>query len=315
MSSEQRPVLLQGTRILVTGAAGQLGRYLAPALASAGAEVVTTGSRAGQGIDVAGDLAETTDAARIFAATRPDAVIHAAACTDVDGVERDPERGERGNAIATRNVARAARDAGAYMIAVSTDMVFPGDGGAPYAEDAPTRPISHYGASKLAAEHAVLETDPQFAVARTAWLYGGAGKHFPRTVLAVIAARGAIDVVDDEYGSPTFAGDLADALVRLTEARGSGIVHLVNAGRASRFTLARETVRLAGGDPEAVQPISTSAFLERFPLPARRPADSTLQNIRAAGLSIKLRDWREALASYVPALAAELNLSNTADRR
>ena len=114
------------------------------------------------------------------------------------------------------------RDAGSYLIAVSTDMVFPGDGGAPYAEDAPPAPISAYGWSKLMAERAVLELDSAFAVARTAWLYGGAGKHFPRTVLTVLRDRGGIEVVDDEFGSPTYAGDLAEALVQLAIRRGEG---------------------------------------------------------------------------------------------
>ncbi len=143
-------------------------------------------------------------------------------------------------------------------------------------------------------------------MARTAWLYGGAGKHFPRTVLTVLRDRGGIEVVDDEFGSPTYAGDLAEALVQLAIRRGEGIFHLVNEGRASRFALARETAAIAGFDPEQVRPISTTAFLERFPLPARRPADSTLRNQRAAALGVRLRDWREAIREYVPVLAAEL---------
>jgi dTDP-4-dehydrorhamnose reductase len=143
-------------------------------------------------------------------------------------------------------------------------------------------------------------------VARTAWLYGGAGKHFPRTALTVLRDRGGIEVVDDEFGSPTYAGDLAEALVNLAIRRGEGIFHLVNEGRTSRFALARETARIAGFDPVQVRPISTEAFLERFPLPARRPADSTLSNLRAAALGIRLRDWGEALAEYAPVLATEL---------
>jgi dTDP-4-dehydrorhamnose reductase len=297
---------LAGQRVVVTGAGGQLGRLLVPAGRRSGATVIAFGSRPDAGIDVAVDLAEraaTMDALRV---AKPDVVIHAAACTDVDGIEREPRRAEHSNARATQNVVDATRDAGAYLVAVSTDMVFPGDGGAPYAEDAPTAPISAYGWSKLMAEQTVLEAASGFAVARTAWLYGGAGKHFPRTVLTVLRDRGGMEIVDDEFGSPTYAGDLAEALIQLAIQRGEGTFHLVNEGRASRFTLARETARIAGFDPEHVRPISTKAFLERFPLPARRPADSTLRNLRAAALGITLRDWREAVREYVPALAAEL---------
>ena len=305
-AEETRGHQLIGQRVVVTGAAGQLGRFLAPALRRSEATVIAFGSRADDGIDVAVDLAERDATTLALCAAEPDVVIHAAACTDVDGIEREPWRGDRSNALATKNVADAAEAVGAYLIAVSTDMVFPGDGGAPYAEEAPTAPISTYGRSKLIAEHAVLEANSGFAVARTAWLYGGAGKHFPRTVLTVLRDRDGIEVVADEFGSPTYAGDLAEALVQLATRRGAGIFHLVNEGRASRFTLARETAGLAGFDPEQVRPISTEAFLKRFPLPARRPGDSTLRNLRAAALGVTLRDWRDAIEEYVPVLATEL---------
>jgi len=297
---------LAGQRVVVTGAGGQLGRLLVLAGRRSGATFIAFGSRPDAGIDVAVDLAEREAAMDALRAAKPDVVIHAAACTDVDGIEREPKRGEQSNARATQNVVDATKDAGAYLIAVSTDMVFPGDGGAPYAEDAPTAPISAYGCSKLMAESSVLEAASGFAVARTAWLYGGAGKHFPRTVLTVLRDRGEMEVVDDEFGSPTYAGDLAEALVQLAIQRGEGTFHVVNSGRASRFTLARETARIAGFDPEHVRPIPTKVFLERFPLPARRPADSTLRNLRAAAMGIALRDWREAVREYVPVLAAEL---------
>lgn len=304
--SPSRLTRLDGQRVLVTGAGGQLGGYLVPELRRSGATVIAFGSRPVAGIDVAVDLADWAATSRAVAIATPDMVIHAAACTDVDGIERDPARGARSNAQATRNVAAASREAGAYLLAVSTDMVFAGDGGAPYAEDAPTNPISAYGRSKLEAEQAVLDHDPAFAIARTAWLYGGTGKHFPRTVLTVLRDRGSIDVVDDEFGSPTFAADLARALTGLAATRGSGVFHLINAGRASRFELARETADRAGFDPELVRPVSTQAFLERSPLPAPRPPDSTLSNVRAAALGIALCDWRDALRAYAPALAAEI---------
>lgn len=308
MSSNAAAADLHGQRVLVTGAAGQLGRYLVVAVRAAGGTLVATGSKAGAEIDIPTDLTFQDDVTRLVRLAAPDVVIHAAACTDVDGIERDPERGERGNALATANLAAAARDAGSYLLAVSTDMVFPGDGGAPYPEDAPTAPISAYGRSKLAAEFAVLASSSSFGVARTAWLYGGSGKHFPRTVLTVLRDRGGIDVVDDEAGSPTFAGDLAECLVTLAAMRAPGVMHVVNAGRATRFELARAAAELAGFDPELVRPISTKEFLNRYPLPAPRPPDSTLRNLTAAKRGVKPRHWREALAAYVPTLANDLGI-------
>ncbi|MFM9106590.1 MAG: dTDP-4-dehydrorhamnose reductase [Chloroflexota bacterium] len=299
---------LAGRRVLFTGAGGQLGGYLPAALRALGAEPIAAGHREGPGVDIAADLTLPGAAPALIARTRPDAVIHAAAWTDVDGAERDPGGARAMNADAAGTLAAACREAGVHLVAVSTDFVFSGRGGAPYAEDAPADPVSVYGQTKREGELAVLAADPGFAVARTAWLYGGHGKHFPRTVLAVLAARGAIEVVDDEAGSPTFAGDLAGALGALVAARGAGVFHLVNAGRATRFGLAREVARLAGFPPGLVTPTSTAEFLRKYPLPAARPADSELRNLRAAALGIVLRPWEQAAADYVPRLARDLGL-------
>jgi dTDP-4-dehydrorhamnose reductase len=299
----------QGQRVLVTGAAGQLGRYLRHALQEQGATTIGLGAHAADCIDITADITDAIALETALANARPDAVIHAAAYTDVDGCERDPARAEAVNSNGSRHVAAAARAAGAYVIAVSTDFVFSGDGGAPYAEEATPGPLSVYGRSKLAGEEAVLALDSGFAVARTAWLYGGPGKHFPRTVLTLLRDRGSMEVVDDEAGSPTFAGDLATAVVSLLAVRGAGIFHLVNSGRSTRFGLAQEVAKAAGFDPGLIISTTTAAFLAKSPLPARRPADSTLANCRAAALGITLRPWSDAVADYVPRLAAELDLA------
>ena len=300
---------LQGMRVVVTGAGGQLGGFLVPALAAAGATPVGFGSRPGPGGAVPVDVTDEAAVLAAIAAARPDAVIHAAAYTDVDGCERDPARAEAVNGAGSAHVAAAAVAAGAHLVAVGTDFVFPGDGGAPYAEDSPPAPLSAYGASKLSGERAVLAASPGFAVARTAWVWGGPGKHFPRTVVRTLRDRGEMEVVADETGCPTHAGDLADALVALLAVRAGGIVHLTNAGRATRFALARAVAVAAGLDPASVRSTTTEAFLARYPLPARRPADSTLANTRAAGLGIRPRPWDEAVSAHVPALAAELGLA------
>lgn len=300
---------LRGRRVLVTGANGQLGGFLVPALREVGAIPLALARSPGPGIDLAADVTDAGAVLRAMTDAAPDAVIHAAAWTDVDGAERDPEGARRVNADGSAHVAEATRVVGARLLAVSTDFVFSGAGGAPYPEDAAPDPISAYGRSKRLGEEAVLAADPSFAVARTAWVYGGAGKHFPRTVLAVLTARGAMAVVDDEFGSPTFAGDLAAALVALLETDGAGVFHLANEGRTSRYDLARAVAATAGLDPAAISPTTTAAFLENYPLPARRPADSTLANTRAAALGVRLRPWQDAVAAYVPRLATEFGSS------
>lgn len=305
---------LGGARVLVTGAGGQLGGYLCPALAAAGASVVGVGSHQRPGIDHVLDITDGHAVYRDLTRIAPAIVIHAAAYTDVDGAERNPDQAREVNETGAKYVAMAANAAGAYLIGVGTDFVFPGDGGAPYAEDAATRPLSVYGATKLGGERAIFEANPDFAVARTAWLYGGAGKHFPRTVLTVLRDRGGIDVVDDELGSPTFAGDLAAALVALAARRASGLFHLVNEGRATRLDLARAVASEAGLSPELVRPVSTADFLAKYPLPARRPANSTLRNTRAAALGVTLPDWMDAVGRYGPLLAKELEVGAPSGR-
>jgi dTDP-4-dehydrorhamnose reductase len=247
---------------------------------------------------------------RAFSSVKPDVVIHGAAYTDVDGCERDPERADLINHLGAANVAEAARANGAWLIAIGTDFVFSGSN-APYAEDAQADPISAYGASKLAGEQVVLAADPSFAVARPSWVFGGAGKHFPRTVLTMVRDRGGMQVVDDETSCPTFAGDLAKALVQLIPKRPSGILHLTNEGGVDRCTFAQAVVQAAGGDPATIVPITTEAFLAKYPLPARRPPDSTMQNTLARDMGVTLPDWRDAVDRYVPLLAAELGFPTT----
>jgi dTDP-4-dehydrorhamnose reductase len=285
-----------------------VGTELLAVLAAAGHRPVGLGSRPAPGVDLVADITDAAAVRQAITGARPAVVIHAAAWTDVDGCERDPERAEAVNGQGAANVAAAAREAGAYCLAIGTDFVFSGDGGAPYGEDAGPDPVSHYGRSKLAGERAVLAADPSFGVARTAWVWGGAGKHFPRTVLTVLRDRGGMTVVTDERGNPTHAHDLAAALVALAGQRGAGVFHLANDGPTSRFELARAVAAQAGFDPELVQPVTSAEFLAKYPLPARRPADSTLRNERAAALGVTLRPWPETVAAFVPGLAEDLGI-------
>lgn len=302
---------LAGRRVLVTGAGGQVGGFLVPMLTACGAEVRGLGTRPGSYVDHVVDIRDQPAVQRVVAESDPDAIIHAAAYTDVDGGERNPEQAKAVNAEGSANVAAAAVNVGAHLLAISTDFVFAGDGGAPYEEDAAPNPISVYGSSKLAGERAVLEANPGFAVIRTAWVWGGAGKHFPRTVLTVLQSRGAMEVVDDEAGCPTHAGDLALGIIRLLAAGASGIYHLAGNGRTTRFELARAVAAAGGMDPATVTPTTTGAFLAKYPLPALRPADSTLANVRAAELGIALPPWQDAVQRAVPDLANDLSVAQS----
>jgi dTDP-4-dehydrorhamnose reductase len=297
---------LAGLRVAVTGAGGQLGGYLCSHLRTQGAVVTGFGRAAAPGVDRVLDITDQDATQRAMRDARPEIVLHAAAYTDVDGCERSPEHAETVNVAGSEHVARAARLIGAHLVIVSTDFVFDGED-PPYLESASPNPISVYGRTKRDAEQRVLDLVPSAAVVRTAWLYGGAGKHFPRTVLNLLRARESIEVVTDEIGSPTFAGDLAQAVIALAATGDGGVFHLVNTGSVSRFDFARAVASEAGINPGRIQPISIDAFLEKYPLPARRPSNSTLVNSRAASRGISLRGWADALAEYMPCLVAEMD--------
>jgi len=274
-------------RVLITGAKGQLGVELTRVL---------TGSTEVIGHDLpTHDIAATAYIAAVSAA-KPDWVIHTAAVTDVDGCERDPTRAMAVNAEGARRVAEGCREAGAGMVYLSTDFVFDGLKTSPYREDDTPAPLSAYGRSKLAGELAVREVAPRWAIVRTAWLYGAYGKNFVKTILAKAAARERLRVVSDQVGSPTYARDLAAALVRLVRRDLRGVFHLTNSGACSWYDFTREILRQGGFGGTPVTAI-TSQELAR---PARRPAFSVLANTAwaAAGEGC-LRPWPEALADML----------------
>ena len=275
---------------MVTGAEGQLGVELVRALAAQG-EVI--------GVDIAELDVTHPECADRVAALGPDWVVHAAAATDVDSCEREPDVAMAVNAEGTRRVAEGCRRAGAGLVYLSTDYVFDGRKGAPYTEwDAPA-PLNAYGRSKLEGEGAVRSLVSRWVIVRTAWLYGAYGKNFVKTVLAKAAAGEKLQVVDDQVGSPTYAADLARAVVLLLSRGLSGVYHVTNSGSCSWYEFTREILRLICADVVSVDRI-TSDELNR---PARRPAYSVLENAawRAAGLP-PLRPWPEALADMLVAL-------------
>ena len=273
-------------RIFITGHKGQLGRALYAVLA----EHTLTGC----------DLPELdiTDREAIGAAVAdfaPDVVVHAAAWTHVDGCARDPERAYRVNALGTQNVALACAEAGAAMVYISTNEVFDGEATEPYREWDPPHPINPYGRSKAAGEWFVRHLLTRFYIVRTAWLYAPGGRNFPHRIIQLADERGALRVVTDEVGNPTYAPDLAEAIATLIRTDAYGVYHLTNAGYCSRYDFAREILRVSGREHVPVEPITLAEF-QRASTP---PRFAPLANTAGAALGIVLRPWEEALAEFL----------------
>ncbi len=278
-------------RIAITGARGQLGRALCAALAPA-YELVPLGHEQLE-------LSSPTTVEQIVA-TGADLVIHAAAYTNVDGCARDPDLAYRVNGLGTRYVALACRRLNAPMVYISTNEVFPGDAGRPYAEYDSPRPVNAYGRSKWAGEQAVRELLDSFYIVRVAWLFGGE-RNFVRTVLRLAEHPPAtgLRMVEDEVGSPTYAPDVAKAVATLIATDFFGTYHLVNAGACSRYELARAVLRLAG----LTIPV-TPMKLADFARDSTPPPYTPLANYAGAAIGLTLRPWEEAVAAYLATLAA-----------
>jgi dTDP-4-dehydrorhamnose reductase len=278
-------------RALVTGASGQLGREL---VARLGDELAWAGGR--EALDVTDERA----VAELVARTAPDVVFNASAWNRVDAAESEPERAFAANALAPRALALAARGAGALLVHVSTDYVFDGAATRPYREDDPAKPLSVYGASKLAGERHVLDSGVEALVVRTSGVLGRSGSaqkggSFVDRVLAQARAGKPLRVVADQVFAPTVAGDLADALLALVRARARGLLHVTNQGSCSWHELATLALAAAG----LALPVEKIAAAD-LALPARRPAYSVLDTSRCRGLGLPpLRDFRQALAELV----------------
>ena len=270
-------------RVLVTGAAGMLGRDLV-------AHLVPRHEVTAVDLDV--DVTEPAAVRACLEACRPDAVFHLAAWTDVDGAEENEAGAAAVNAHGAGVVAAAAAEAGAALVLPSTDYVFDGRKGAPYVEDDEPAPLGAYGRTKLAGERAALAAHPGGArVARTAWLYGAGGRNFVDTMRRLGAERDEVDVVADQTGCPTWTRDLSPALEALLEAP-PGVYHAAAAGSVTWAGLARAVFEMTGSACR-VRPVSTEALGR----PAPRPRLSALAATRPGGP--QLRDWREALADYL----------------
>ena len=277
---------MSAMRLLVTGAAGMLGRDVVAAAGDAGHEVAAL-ARA--------DL-DITDADAVSSAVRdarPDAVINCAAWTDVDGAEADEASATAVNGAGAANLAAAAGDA--LVVHVSTDYVFDGAASEPYPEDAATGPGSAYGRSKLAGEQAVARAAGRAAIVRSSWLFGPHGRNFVDTMRRLGAERDELAVVDDQIGCPTYTGHLAPALVAIAEQGTTGVLHVAGSGRCSWFDLAVATFEETGLRCDVRRQSTADAGR-----PAPRPAFSALASTRSD--APVLPPWREGLRAHLARL-------------
>lgn len=276
-------------RWLVVGANGMLGRDLVAALTARG-DMVT-------GVDR--DEVDITDpSATAGLADGYEVVVNCAAYTAVDRAEEDEPAAFAVNAVGAANTARAARASGARLVQISTDYVFGGGATEPYGEDEPMAPLSAYGRTKAAGEWAVRAECPDSLVVRTAWLYGAHGACFPRTIVRAARERGALQVIEDQVGPPTWTVDLADLVLRLLDAGApAGTYHGTSSGRTSWFGFARAAVEAAGLDPAIVAPTTAAEYVR----PAPRPAFSVLGHdaVRAIGVA-PIGDWADRWAAAAP---------------
>jgi len=272
-------------RVTIFGASGLLGKEL------------TREWRGDEIIGLSSGDSDLRDASRVLGAVeraRPDWIVLTAAYTDVDGCESNQELAFSINRDGAINVARAALRVGARLLFLSSDYVFDGKKSSPYEVGDPCNPQSVYGRSKAEAEVGLLQVLPQCCIVRTSWLFGVGGKCFPDTILKLASTRPALDVVNDQRGCPTYAVDLARAIVQLCRKGASGIVHVTNSGDCSWFVFARELVKVAGLGVE-VRPASS----QQMARPAPRPAYSVLSSTSLQAYAIAMPAWQDAMRRYL----------------
>jgi dTDP-4-dehydrorhamnose reductase len=280
--------------VLVTGANGQLGQELRQ-LSSGHPEfdfLFTTRETL--------SLENPEGISAFFGKNKFDICINCAAYTAVDKAESEKERAFRINGEAVGRIASECRKIKIPFIHISTDYVFDGTATSPLREDDPVNPVNAYGASKLSGEELALKNNPATVVIRTPWVYSSFGNNFVKTMLRLMRERKELNVVSDQFGAPTYAADLASALIKiatvLTQPGNSsehhaGIYHYANEGKISWYDFA-ESIRVLSGSPCVVHPIPT----EQFPTPAKRPAYSVMdtRKIRETfGLEIPF--WKDSL--------------------
>mgnify|MGYP000534060517 FL=1 len=279
-------------KVLVTGVKGQLGHDVMDELALRGIE--------GFGVDVEEmDITDRTACETVISQEKPDAVIHCAAYTAVDAAEDNLELCRKINAEGTRNIARVCKAMDIKMMYISTDYVFNGGGERPWEPDDHREPLNVYGLTKYEGEIAVEQNVQKYFIVRIAWVFGVNGKNFIKTMLRLGKEKGAVSVVNDQIGSPTYTYDLARLLVDMIQTDKYGRYHATNEGLCSWYEFACEIFRQAGMDEVKVTPVDSDGF----PAKAKRPSNSRMskEKLTENGFE-RLPSWQNALERYLKAL-------------
>ena len=286
-------------KVFVTGAKGQLGHDVMNELARRGIE--------GIGADVDEmDITDPEACRRVIAEARPGAVIHCAAYTAVDEAERHPKLCMKVNAEGTGNIAKVCRELDIKMMYISTDYVFDGQGTRPWEPDDARDPLNVYGQAKYEGELAIEELLEKYFIVRIAWVFGVNGRNFIKTMLRLGKERGAVSVVDDQIGSPTYTFDLARLLVDMIQTEQYGRYHATNEGLCSWYEFAAEIFKQAGMEHVSVTPVSTEAYTAMDPGQARRPMNSRISKDKLEEKGFKrLPPWQDALRRYLEEIAGE----------
>ena len=283
-------------KVLVTGSEGQLGRAL-----------LSSAPKSAHVLACSHDNLDITNGASVVSAVQaatPDIIINAAAYTAVDRAESQPQAAHAVNAAGAGHLARAAQQLGSRLVHISTDFVFDGTQGRPYRPDDEPNPLNVYGASKLAGERAVHEACPGALIVRTAWLYAPAGKNFVLTMLRLMQERDALQVVDDQVGTPTSAASLAGAIWHAVDARLEGVHHWTDAGVASWYDFAVAIQKLARrhsllSQLARIEPVTSVAF----PRPAPRPANTVLDKSATYAALGPAAHWTQSLDDCLKSLS------------
>jgi len=250
------------------------------------------------------------EAARFIVEARPDVVIHAAAYTNVERAESEPELAMAVNAEGTERVARACAEVRARLVYVSTDYVFDGRKATPYLEQDEPNPLGVYARSKREGEKRAQAHCPKGLIVRTSWLYGLEGRNFVKTIIQLAVEQSELRVVADQYGSPTYAKDLAGALNQMLNYGLTGIVHATGSGECTWHEFACEILSLMEFRVP-VRPISTEEAKQAAP----RPRYSVLNNSVLAQTGMALPHWKDALARYLKDVHAKTQLLSTAEKK